>query len=96
MLIILKCILILLFVNPCWSVELKTCNNTPENQLCKVQEFYDKTKVPGMIPITLIPVTLDILEVAEVNVIERSMSVYLRLVVDWEDDNLAYNNPNQT
>ncbi len=77
-------------------MELNSCRNTPDNQLCKVKENYDKTKVPGIVPLTLTPSILDILEVAEVNVIERSMSVYLRLVVDWEDDNIAYNNPNQT
>ena len=84
----------LLFVKCCWCVELKSCNNTPENQLCKVEEIYDKTKVPGRKPITLTPVTLDILEVAEVNVIERSMTVYLRLVVDWDDRNLSFSNTN--
>ena len=86
----------LLFIKPCWSVKLKPCNNTPENQLCKVQEFYDKTKVPGRIPISLTPATFDILEVAEVNVIERSMTVYLRLIVGWDDGDLAFSNPNTT
>ena len=84
----------LLFVKSCWCVELKSCNNTPENQLCKVEEIYDKTKVPGRKPITLTPLTLHILEVAEVNVIERSMTVYLRLVVDWDDRNLSFSNTN--
>ena len=86
----------LLIIKPCWSVELKSCNSTLENQLCKLQEFYDKTKVPGSIPITLTPAIVDILEVSEVNVIERSMTVYLRLVVDWEDLNLSFSNPNTT
>ena len=86
----------LLFLKPCWSVELRSCNSTVENQLCKLQEFYDKTKVPGRIPITLTPAIVDILEVSEVNVIERSMTVYLRLVVDWEDLNLSFSNPNTT
>ena len=84
----------LLFVKLCWCMELKTCKNTPENQLCKVQEFYDKTKVPGRIPITLTPAIFDILEVAEVNVIERSMTVYIRLIVGWDDRNLDFSNPN--
>ena len=83
---------ILLFVKFCSCMELKTCKDTPENQLCKVQEFYDKTKVPQL-PTNITPVTLDILEVAEVNVIERSMTVYLRLVVAWNDNNIAFNIP---
>ena len=86
----------LIFVKFCSCIELKTCKNTPENQLCKVQEFYDKTKVPGRIPITLTPTIFDILEVSEVNVIERSMTVYLRLAVTWEDRNLSFSNPNTT
>ena len=82
----------ILLVKFCSCLELKICNNAPENQLCKVQEIYDKTKVPHL-PTNLTPVTLDILEVAEVNVIERSMTVYLRLVVDWNDNNIAFNIP---
>ena len=82
----------ILFVKPCCCMELKTCNNTPKNQLCTVQEFYDKTKVPHL-PTNITPVTLDILEVAEVNVIERSMTVYLRLVVAWNDNNIDFKIP---
>ena len=85
-------ILILILAKFCSCMELKTCKDTPENQLCKVQESYDKTKVPQL-PTNITPVTLDILEVAEVNVIERSMTVYLRLVVAWNDNNIDFNIP---
>ena len=91
---IITSIVMLLFIKTCWSVDLKSCNSSLENQLCKQQEFYDKTKVPGNIPITLRPTIFDILEVSEVNVIERSMTVYLRLAVGWEDRNLSFINPN--
>ena len=69
---IIKSIVMLLFIKHSWSVELKSCNSSLENQLCKLQQFYDKTKVPGRIPITLTPSIFDILEVSEVNVIEKS------------------------
>ena len=91
---IITSIVMLLFIKHSWSVELKSCNSSLENQLCKLQQFYDKTKVPGRIPITLTPSIFDILEVSEVNIIERSMTVYLRLAVGWEDRNLSFINPN--
>ena len=82
-------ILAFLLIEHCCGMELKSCGSWTPNQLCKVNNNYDKNKVPGTLPLT-IKTTFDILEVAEVNVIEGSISVIIFLTVDWQDQNLAY------
>ena len=88
--------LILLFFNPCFAIELKPCETAPYNQLCKLQDDYDETKVPGSLPLTLIPRTTDIMEVTDINVIEGSVTIFLSLVIDWDDPNLGYKPTNRT
>ena len=75
-------------------MELKSCKNSSPEQLCQVNENYDKNKIPGILPLTLYAV-FNILEVAEVNIIDGSISAIINLNVGWEDQNLAYT-PNQT
>ena len=71
------------------GMELNFCKNSPPEQLCKVDETYDKNKIPGILPLALIPL-FDILEVAEVNIIDGSISTFIDLNVEWEDQSLAY------
>ena len=78
----------------CCGIELNFCKNSPPEQLCKVDETYDKNKIPGILPLALIPL-FDILEVAEVNIIDGSISTIIDLNVEWEDQSLAYT-PNET
>ena len=85
----------LLLLKSCFAFELKHCKNASHDQLCKLQDDYDETKVPGSLPLNLTPSTTDILEVNDVNEIEGSITVFLQLVVDWDDENLSYK-PNQT
>ena len=82
-------ILAFLLIEHCYGIELKSCGSWPPDQLCKVNNNYDKNKVPGTLPLIIDP-RFDILEVAEVNVIEGSISVIIFLAVNWEDQNLAY------
>ena len=88
-------ILTLLLLNPCFAFELKPCKSASYDQLCKLQDDYDETKVPGSLPLTLTPSTTDIIEVNEVDEIKGSITIFLQLVVDWSDENLSYK-PNQT
>ena len=88
-------ILTLFLFNSCFAFELKHCKNASHDQICKLQDDYDKTKVPGSLPLTLSPSTTNIFEVTEVNVIEGSITVDLLLAVGWHDENLSYK-PNQT
>ena len=88
-------ILTFLLFNPCFAFELKHCKNAYDDQLCKLQDDYDETKVPGSLPLTLTPSTNDIIEVNEVNEIEGTINLFLQLVVDWGDENLSYK-PNST
>ena len=83
-------ILSLMLIKYCLSVELQSCKNAPEDQVCKVIENYDKSKVQGKLPLMLIP-TFDIFEVTELDVVSGSISITLRLIIGWEDQNIAYN-----
>ena len=83
-----------LLIEQCLGLELKSCNNAPHDQLCIVNDNYDKNKVPGTLPLTILP-RFDILEVAEVNIIDGSITVMIFLAVDWKDQNIAYS-PNST
>ena len=87
-------IISVLLLKHCYCMELKSCKNAPHNQLCKIQKDYDKSKVPGR-PLTLLPLTCNILEIAEVDVIEGSIAIFLRLIVNWKDPNISYK-PNLT
>lgn len=73
----------------CWGLELKTCNEAPYDQLCKVNENYNKDKVPGSLPLILIP-GFDIWDIAEVNINEGSITIFVELNVNWEDQNIVY------
>ena len=75
-------------------MELKSCEHWPTVQLCKVNDNYDKNKVPGTLPLTILP-RFDILEVAEVNIIEGSITAIIFLSVEWKDENIVYS-PNST
>ena len=73
----------------CWGRELKTCKVSPHDQLCKVEEYYDKSKVPGSLPLTLFP-SFNILQVAEVDLIEGSITIFMELIISWPDPNITY------
>ena len=88
--------LTLLFFNPCFVIELTPCKTAPYNHLCKLQDDYDKTKVPGNLPLTLTPFTANIMDVTEVNVIEGYITICLLLLIDWKDPNLTFNPTNLT
>ena len=61
-------------------MDLKPCKDSlaEHETLCKVNEKYDKNKVPGDLPLTINP-TFDILQVAEVNIIDGSISTIIDL-----------------
>ena len=86
-------ILAFILLKQCWGLELKSCNKASYDQLCKVNENYNKDKVPGSLPLTL-SAEYDIRDIAEVNVNEGSITIFIELLVYWEDRNLAYK-PNQ-
>ena len=89
-------ILTFLLLNPCFAFELKHCKNAYDDQLCKLQDDYDETKVPRSLPLTLTPWIIDIMEITEINIIEGYVTIFLRLAVCWKDQNLAFKPTNQT
>ena len=84
-------LLVFMLLKYCLSADLQSCTNAPKNQVCKVKEDYDKSKVQGKLPLMLIPTSFDIFEVTELDVVSGSISITLRLVIGWEDQNIAYN-----
>ena len=76
-------------LNLCWALELKPCNEAPYEQLCKLSENYNKDKVPGSWPLILIP-EFDIWNIAEVNTNDGSITIFVELNVNWEDQNIVY------
>ena len=93
----LRIVVLVFLFNPCFAFELENCKNSSYNELCKLHEDYEQTKVPGSDTHTLYltPETINIFEVTEVNEIEGTITVFLQLVVDWGDENLSYK-PNST
>ena len=89
MLIKLRIITLLLF-NTCFAFELKTCKSASYDQLCKLQDNYDETKVPGNLPLTLTLWTTDVMGITEVNIIEGYITIMLRLSICWKDQNLSF------
>ena len=83
-------ILLFMLFKYCLSLELQSCKIAPEDQVCKVKEDYDKTKIQGKLPLMLIPI-FDIFEVTELDVVSGSISITLLLIIEWEDQNIAYN-----
>ena len=80
----------LLLFNTCFTFELKTCKSASYDQLCKLQDNYDETKVPGNLPLTLNLWTTDVMGITEVNIIEGYITIILRLSMCWKDQNLSF------
>ena len=83
----LKILIILIITTTGFSLmQLKNCEEEIlTDHICKVQEEYDKNKVPGK-------PTHDVVEVNEKHF---TITILLRIDVRWEDRNLKYK-PNIT
>ena len=89
-----RVLIVVYFLKHCLGAELKSCQVAPQLyvRLCKVQEDYDKTQVPGK-PLSL-NLYYDIHEVEKVNELESTITVSLELFAAWEDPKLSYNPKN--
>ena len=61
------------------------------NYICQLDKVYDKTNVPGLLPLHL-NLWIQILDVTEINEIEHSITIFLRLHVFWNDPGISYRN----
>ena len=59
----------------CWSMKLKSCSNAKYDEICTLVANYDKSKIPGNLPLTLSP-KFDINEIVEVNGVEGYITIY--------------------
>ena len=76
-------------------IQLKTCKEeTLTDHICKVQEEYDKNKVPGDPP-QRIQYLYNIHDIIDVNEKHSTMTILLGIDVRWVDRNLGYK-PNKT
>ena len=76
-------------------IQLKTCKEeTLTDHICKVQEEYDKNKVPGDPP-QRIDYLYNIHDIIDVNEKHSTMTILLGIDVRWVDRNLGYK-PNKT
>ena len=82
-------LILLSLLQHCWSMELKSCSNAKHDEICTVVANYDKSKIPGNLPLTLSP-KFDINEIVEVNGVEGFITILMWLEVGWEDRHLSY------
>ena len=75
------------------TLELQTCKNVKSgNHLCKKNDQpYDKTKIPGELPLILHPV-LDIYDVLDVDEEKNLITIYIQISIGWIDPGLSYHN----
>ena len=85
----LRLVFILFLIKHSLCLNLKLCNDSPYDQLCKVKENYDKREVPGSSPLIMIP-SIDILEFSEINLLEGTITMIFSLSIMWEDRTIAY------
>ena len=83
-------ILAFILLKQCWGLKLESCKDTSYDKLCTLSENYNNYEVPGSLPLILMPV-FDIQNIAEVNINEGSITIYVELYVNWEDQNIVYN-----
>ena len=84
-------ILAFILLKQCWGLKLesKSCKDTSYDKLCTLSENYNNYEVPGSLPLILMPV-FDIQNIAEVNINEGSITIFVELNVNWEDQNIVY------
>ena len=73
--------------------ELISCNNNTHkgNFLCKIDENYDKGRTPRPLPVSL-DSKVRIYDISDIDEVEHTITMYLRLYVNWPDTRLSYIN----
>ena len=91
---------IVIFIISCLKVhslalKLISCNDTEYkltqtgDYICKVNQNYDKSKVPGILPLIL-GSTIAIDEVSEVDETHNSITIHAYITFWWTDPDLSY------
>ena len=84
-------LIIIAFLIQCEASELFSCNNTNPKMtgdfLCKVNENYDNTKVPGTLPLIL-GSRIYIFDITEVDEIRKFITIQVWIALEWADPGL--------
>ena len=85
--------LVILFLRSCLALELIACNDSNammhSDYICKIDQNYDKTKVPGTQPLIL-DSWIDIIDVTKVNEELNSITLHAWFFIQWTDPGLSY------
>ena len=85
--------LVMIFLKHCLTLELIACNDSnvtimQHDYICKNDPNYDKTKVPGTLPLIL-ESNLIIRDVTKVNEEDNSITLHAWINVKWIDPGLS-------
>ena len=86
--------LVMIFFKHCLTLELKICSDsnftiTQHDYICKNDQNYDKTKLPGTLPLIL-ESNLFIRDVTKVNEEDNSITLHTWINVVWNDPGLSF------
>ena len=85
-------LLVVIFLRPCLSLELISCNDSnvsiQGDYICKIDPNYDKTKIPGTLPLIL-DSRIYITDITEVNEEDNSITLHAIFNVIWIDPGLS-------
>ena len=84
----------MIFIRHCLTLELKICSDsnftiTQHDYICKNDPNYDKTKLPGTLPLIL-ESNLFIRDVTKVNEEDNSITLHAIFSVAWIDPGLSF------
>ena len=87
-------LLVMLFFRHCLTLELITCSDSnvtiiKQDYICKNDPNYDKTKVPGTLPLIL-ESKLYIRDVTKVNEEDNSITLHTWINFVWIDPGLSF------
>ena len=86
-------LLVMIFLKHCLTLELIACNDSnvtimQHDYICKNDPNYDKTKVPGTLPLIL-ESNLIIRDLTKVNEEDNSITLHAWINVKWIDPELS-------
>ena len=87
-------LLVMILFKHCLTLELIACNDSnvtimQHDYICKNDPNYDKTKVPGTLPLIL-DSWIDIIDVTKVNEELNSITLHAWFFIQWTDPGLSY------
>ena len=90
---IMVILLVVLLSRLCLAIKLIACNDTNntirKDYICKIDQNYDKAKVPGTLPLVL-DSSIYIIDVTKVNEELNFITLHAWIFIKWIDPGLSY------